>query len=111
MKKNIYIASRFRKDFNAELIERIRLIFYSEVKLLNALPDYPYQVDCDNYIYPIELDKYSVSLHIYSTRNYIQFWQSLKRIVKNNLDLFDGFSFSRQYCKIYLWLNKPYREL
>ena len=111
MGTTVYIANKYRKHSDINLIKRVRNIIQNEPIMLKYLSNYPYQISCDNCIYPVEIDKMSVSLHIYSTQHYIQFWQSLKRIVENNLDLFGGFSFSRQNCKIYLWLNKPYREL
>lgn len=110
MAKILYIANMYRSSKDDALLNRVRDIIHTEPILVDALGDYPYKVSSDNYIYPIEVDRYCVALHIYSTYRYIKFYQALKRIVKNNSDLFKGFKFSYQYSKIYLFLTDTYRE-
>lgn len=110
MTKKLYIANKYRNSKDDALLDRVRDIIRSELILVDALGDYPYEVSSDNYIYPIEVDRYCVTLHIYSTYRYIKFYQALKRIVKTNSDLFKGFKFSYQYSRIYLFLTDKYRD-
>lgn len=110
MAKILYIANMYRRTKDDALLHRVRDIIQPEPILVDALGDYPYKVSSDNYIYPIEVERDCVTLHIYSTNKYIKFYQALKRIVKNNSDLFKGFKFSYQYNRIYLLLTDKYRE-
>lgn len=110
MEKKIYIAVEYRRNTPEYLIQRIKSIVKNEGKIYDFLPDYPFTVSHEVYIYPVTIERVFVALHMYTTTNYVQFIQALKRIVRDNSDLFDGFHFSRQYNKIYLHLTEKYRE-